>query len=117
MHFRAFKNKTTLQDKQCGYFIIFVSAGVELDQKIMIILYDPLIRVESRTQGSKPRTALPRTDPLKAKDQGHNVEVTSKKRSLLLNNQNFPAISSGFQEKTVFKNSLISAYTLLYYAY
>ena len=77
----------------------------------------PLIRVESRTQGSKPRTALPRTDPLKAKDQGHNVEVTSKKRSLLLNNQNFPAISSVFQEKTVFKNSLISAYTLLYYAY
>ena len=48
--------------------------------------------VESTTQGSKlrprtqknprprPSTALPRTDPVEAKDQRHNVEVISKKK-------------------------------------
>ena len=41
--------------------------------------------VESRTQGSRPRTDLPRTDPFKAKDrnardQGHNMQVFSKKK-------------------------------------
>ena len=44
--------------------------------------------VESRTQGSRPRTAIPKTDPVeartgmleaKAKDQGHNAEMISKK--------------------------------------
>ena len=58
-----------------------------------------MAEVESRTQGSRPRpgtqknprprTHLPRTDPLEAKDrivrgqsQGHSAEVFSKKKSL-----------------------------------
>ena len=35
-----------------------------------------------RTQKNpRPRTALPRTDPLEAKDKGHNAQVFSKKRT------------------------------------
>ena len=39
-----------------------------------------LTEVESRTQGSRPRTALPRTDPLEAKDTDQ-AQVFSEKES------------------------------------
>ena len=46
--------------------------------------------MESRTQGSRPRTqknprtrtAFPKTDPLEAKDQGHSRKCSTKKKGL-----------------------------------
>ena len=67
--------------------------------------------MESRTQGSRPRTqksprARQRTDLLEAKDrnaqgQGHNAEVISKKRFSPQNFINFPKNSGVIQRKKI----------------
>ena len=42
--------------------------------------YRLVAEVKSRTQGSRPRTALPRTDLLQAKDQGYRRKCSQKKK-------------------------------------
>ena len=86
-----------------------------------------LAEIESRAQGSRsktqknprPRTHLPRTDILEAKDrnsrdqrQRRNAEVILKKRSSLRNFVNFPENSSVLQEKIVFKCKLYALWRL-----
>ena len=72
---------------------------------------DTLPEVESRTQGSRPRSrprsqkiSRPRTDPLeaKAKDQGHRRKCSPKKKGL----QNFFSGEKGLQ-KFFFRRSLL----------
>ena len=66
--------------------------------------------VESRTRGSRPRTALPRTDPLEAKpgmleakdkDQGHRRKCSPKKKAL---QKNFSGDILKRKTKKVFAN-------------
>ena len=69
-----------------------------------------LAEVESRTQGSRPRprtqknprpkTALPKTDPLKAKDQGHRRKCSPK-------NKVFKKIFMRFTKFLQFKNRVV----------
>ena len=64
--------------------------------------------MESRTQGPgpriqknpRPRTAHPRTDPLEAKDQGHNAKVISKKKR---KRSSLPKFKRSSRQKNVFK--------------
>ena len=51
----------------------------------MSFIFDKLTEVESRTQGSRPRTqkiSRPRTDPLEAKDQEHRRKCSQKKKKV-----------------------------------